>query len=238
MADNARLGWKFLKMKDGRIVSAHDMSTEWRIGQVVHVEGGIRACGNGLHASEQILDALLYVKGEVLALVVSHGDTDASAGDKVASRNMIALKAVHWAKEDSVSLAVFCAEQVLGLFEAKNPGDDRPRKAIEAAKAWLADPSEENRQAARADAYAAYAADAYSADAHAAHAAAHAAAYAVHAAYAADAYSADAHAAHAAAYAVHAADAAAAVRRAGRGDLWRKIQEFLETRFDEKDGIQ
>lgn len=224
MADNARLVWKFLKMKDGRIVSAHDMSTEWKIGQVVRVEGDIRACGNGLHASDQILDAFLYVKGNVLALVASHGDTDSSAGDKIAARNMVVLKAVEWHKDDSVSLAIFCAEQVLDIFEASSPGDDRPRKAVEAAKAWLADPSDDNRQAARASADAAAA----SADADAA---AYAAAYAATAA--ADAAASDASDA-AAAYAyAYAADA----RRAGRGDLRRKIQEFLETRFDEKVGI-
>lgn len=32
--------------------------------------------------------------------------------------------------------AAECAEHVLGLFEAARPGDDRPRAAIEAARAW------------------------------------------------------------------------------------------------------
>lgn len=32
--------------------------------------------------------------------------------------------------------AATCAEHVLGLFEASDPGDDRPRAAIEAARAW------------------------------------------------------------------------------------------------------
>ncbi len=30
-----------------------------------------------------------------------------------------------------------CAERVLSLFEAAAPGDERPRKAIEAARAWV-----------------------------------------------------------------------------------------------------
>jgi hypothetical protein len=29
-----------------------------------------------------------------------------------------------------------CAEQVLQLFEEERPDDDRPRKAIEAGRAW------------------------------------------------------------------------------------------------------
>lgn len=32
--------------------------------------------------------------------------------------------------------AASCAEHVLSLFEASNPGDSRPRDAIEAARAW------------------------------------------------------------------------------------------------------
>jgi thymidine phosphorylase len=33
--------------------------------------------------------------------------------------------------------AASCAEHVLGLFEAAQPGDTRPRKAIEHARAWV-----------------------------------------------------------------------------------------------------
>ena len=82
-------------------------------------------------------------------------------------------------KKLSVQLAVFCARQVLHLWEDKHPTDMRPRKSIEAAEAWIENPTEENRQKAleaRKDA------------ADAADAAAYAAAYA----YAADAAAADA----------------------------------------------
>ena len=33
--------------------------------------------------------------------------------------------------------AASCAEHVLGLFESAQPGDTRPRQAIEAARAWV-----------------------------------------------------------------------------------------------------
>lgn len=33
--------------------------------------------------------------------------------------------------------AATCAEHVLGLFESEVPGDDRPRQAIEHARAWV-----------------------------------------------------------------------------------------------------
>ena len=33
--------------------------------------------------------------------------------------------------------AAECAEHVLGVFESERPGDDRPRSAIEAVRAWV-----------------------------------------------------------------------------------------------------
>lgn len=43
-------------------------------------------------------------------------------------------------EQDHKALAVWasdCAEHVLAYFEKANPDDDRPRKAIEAARAWV-----------------------------------------------------------------------------------------------------
>ena len=107
-------------------------------------------------------------------------------------------------KKLSVQLAVFCARDVLPIFEAKYPSDDRPRLSIEAAEAWIESPTEENRQKAiearSAAAAACSAAYAYAADA--AYAACSAAyAYAADAAYAAYADAADAAAVYAAAVA-------------------------------------
>ena len=78
-------------------------------------------------------------------------------------------------KPQAIEIAIECAARVLAIYEKRNPKDKRPRAAIDAARKWLADPSEENRNAAADAAYAA---------ADAAHAAANAA-YAVYAAYAA-----------------------------------------------------
>jgi hypothetical protein len=119
--------------------------------------------------------------------------------------------------------AIKAAEGVLPLFEKRRPGDDRPRKAIEAAKERLANPSKADAADAAYAAYAAYAADAASAAsaADAAYAAyavdAADAAYVASAAYAASAasaasaaYAADAASAADAAYAAYAAYAASA----------------------------
>ena len=50
--------------------------------------------------------------------------------------------------EIAVAFAADCAEHVLPIFEAKFPNDNRPRAAIEAARACIADPTPENRVAA------------------------------------------------------------------------------------------
>jgi len=70
-------------------------------------------------------------------------------------------------KRVCVEIAIFCAREVLPAFEAEYPGDDRPRKAIEAAEAYLRDPcgrtmdaaADAAAYAANAAAYAAYADD-------------------------------------------------------------------------------
>ena len=73
-------------------------------------------------------------------------------------------------KDKKIDIAIQCAETVLPIFEEKYPNDDRPRKAIEAAKnktdaAYAADAAAAAYDAA-ADAAAAYAAAyAYAADA-------------------------------------------------------------------------
>jgi hypothetical protein len=105
-----------------------------------------------------------------------------------------------------VQWAVLCAESVLSIYESKYPNDNRPRAAIEAAKAWMNNPSEENRIVADA-AYAAADAAANAAYAAAAANVADAVVYAADAAsYAAYAVFYAADAARAAAYAVEQKD--------------------------------
>src|SRR5438105_4732830 len=109
----------------------------------------------------------------------------------LASRLMTHKQKVKW--------SIFCAEQVIYIFE-KNPQDKRPRRAIEAAKAWLQSPSS-HAAASAADAAASAADAAYAAYAADAIYAAHAAADAAYAAYADSAV----YSAYAAAYAAYAA---------------------------------
>ena len=110
-------------------------------------------------------------------------------------------------KLDLVRLAVFSAEQVIDIYEKQYPNDNRPRKAIEAAKAYIYSPT----------AAAAEAADEAAAEAEAAAAAAAAAADAAEAWRAAAA----AEAAAAAADAAEAWRAAAAAAAADAAEAWR-----------------
>jgi len=51
-------------------------------------------------------------------------------------------------KKQSVQLAVFSARLCLEVFENEFPDDDRPRKAIEAAEAYIKNPCEQTKSAA------------------------------------------------------------------------------------------
>lgn len=103
-----------------------------------------------------------------------------------------------------IKWTIYCAEQVIKIYEDKYPDDSRPRNAIKSAKKYLKYPTQENKDAAASAASAAYAA-------------ASAAAYAASASTAA----ADARATYAAAY-VAAATAYAAQYKKTQEKLLRK----------------
>ena len=138
-------------------------------------------------------------------------------------------------KPQAVKLAIMCAERVLVIYEKERPGDLRPRRAIESAKTWIGNPTEENRHASAASAYAtdaAASAAAYAASATYA-SAAYAAASATYAAASADATDAAAATA-AAAYAAAAAIAAATPAASKKESQWQadKIREIVPCPFD------
>ena len=219
--------WK--SMKAGMKSGVGDMT--WKVGTWHNHKGKLDMCTSGLHASVRAIDAMRYVDCEILALVEVRGK-HLKQDDKQCWSEMRVVKAYRWEKPDSVAMAIYSAELVIGEYEKRYPDDKRPRRAIEAAKAWLENPTEENRAAANAAsaAYAAYAANAAKAAAYAAYAAAnaaYAAAYAANAAaYAADAANAAANAAYAA-YAAYAADAAASAAVLDKVEAW--IMERIET---------
>jgi hypothetical protein len=138
-------------------------------------------------------------------------------------------------REIVVAFAADCAEHVLPIFETAFPDDDRPRRAIEAARACIANPTPENRAATGDAAQAAWAAWATGDAAQAAWAARAAARAAEDAAWAAWAAEDAAWAAEDAAWAARAAwaaeDAVAAARAADAERTWQgaHLIELLET---------
>jgi tRNA(Ile)-lysidine synthase TilS/MesJ len=126
-------------------------------------------------------------------------------------------------KDDQMSLALWaadCAEHALPYFEKECPGDDRPRKAIEAGRAWAR--GEIKVGEARTAALAAHAA-ARDTDHSAARAAARAAGHSAATAHVAG------HAPHAADYAVKAAEAAGIAGE--REWQYRHLPERLRQKF-------
>ena len=69
---------------------------------------------------------------------------------------MLTLESLNPDKNLSVYLAVKFAEKALPIWEAQCPEDKRPRAAIEAAQAWLNNPSDTTAYAAADAANAAY----------------------------------------------------------------------------------
>ena len=184
--------YKFL-YTNGEKIKSHYGDFTWEIGKQYSITNGnnLEMCKHGFHCSQYIQEALNWIQGDVLAQVEVDGD-NIIGETKECWEKMRIIKTWEWTPEISIKLAIYAAEMVLPIYEKEYPGDDRPRKAIEAAKAYLNNPCKGTAHAA-ADAAAgaddaAYAA-AYAAD-DAADAAAAAAASAASAAADAAAYSA------------------------------------------------
>jgi len=134
---------RFKFLRDGLRSDYNDY--QWDIG-VWHTTECTELC-HGFNCSRRIVDAMQYVSGEILAEVEVRG-THFDDKDKSTHAEMRIIKALKWTQADSVSLAIYAARLVLGVYESAYPGDDRPRIAIEAAERWLADPSVKNQDAA------------------------------------------------------------------------------------------
>jgi hypothetical protein len=95
-------------------------------------------CESGWHATEE-KDALTHLPDGVGAelWVVERRGAVVKGDDKFAAESLRLVH--HVGTTDEVKLRLFaadCAGDVLYLFEEELPGDDRPRRAIEAARAY------------------------------------------------------------------------------------------------------
>jgi len=178
----------------------------------------IALCSRGYHVVD--FEHLLDWRGMLLCEAEIRGD-NIRDNSKIVAQEIRLLHVVQtWNEKNLRLFAADCAEHVLPIFEKKYPKDNRPRLAIQAARAFAEGKISAKAMLEARSAYAAAYADAYAyaADAAAAAAAAYAAADAADAAYAA-----------AAAYAA-VADAADAAYAAGQKERqWQvsKLKEYL-----------
>jgi hypothetical protein len=138
-----KMMWKCLKSGNRSSLGDH----KWKLGKWYEVDGKINVCEHGFHASEYIQDAMSHVAPDIIALVEVDG-AHADADEKSAWEKMRVVKTWRWTTKMSVFMAIFCAELVIAIYKNTNSADDRPRAAIDAAKAWLINPSPRNAKAA------------------------------------------------------------------------------------------
>ena len=106
----------------------------WAVGESRAATGNIQLCEHGYHWSPTLFAGLQYAPGPVACLVeVSDAvDQDETKG---VSRTRKLLAAVNVRRELQLWVAD-CAEHVLPFYESVYPGDNRPRRAIVAARAF------------------------------------------------------------------------------------------------------
>ena len=137
------VGYKFvtadLKSRNGDV--------QWKVGEWQTCKGKLELCENGLHAAPTPLDSLQYVYGDRWFTVAFRGEV-VYGDDKFAAREMMLAEELP-VKEILVQFAVACAKRCYKNWTAKFPGDLRVWNAIVAAEAYVKNPTEENRSAAR-----------------------------------------------------------------------------------------
>jgi hypothetical protein len=175
-------------------------------------------CNRGYHLCRDAADLLEWLGptiwvAEVDGAVIAHRD-------KVVVERARLLRRLPWDERTAREFAAGCAERALPVYEAAYPGDDRPRRAVEVARAYARGEATRDELSARAAARAAE-----DAAGGAARAAAWAAAWAVAGA-AAWAAEAAARAAETAAWAVAGA-AAGSAKDAERGWQAARLAELL-----------
>ena len=105
----------------------------WQKNRWRSVKGDLVPCRNGLHLCRP-QDLPIWI---LVDLWVAEYDGELiEETDKVVVRRARVVERLVWNDRVARLFAADCAERVLPLFEAQCPGDDRPRLAIQAARAY------------------------------------------------------------------------------------------------------
>lgn len=119
--------------EQGRAFSPNKPYERWTVGQTRTLDGEILPCKYGFHGSPTLWQALRYAPGPLACKVELGGTIIEHGGDKVVASQKTLLAAVRVERELRL-FAVDCAEHVLHIYESAHPNDDRPRRAIAAAR--------------------------------------------------------------------------------------------------------
>lgn len=138
-----KFAWKVLK----KGMKSHKGNIKWKTGKWKEYKGDVRICHFGLHASKLLVDAIQFVTPGIICLI-EYDDIIEENDNKFVCRKMRVVKTFRFTKRMAVEFRVFCARICLKNFENESPDDKRPRLAIEAAEAWLKNPSKKNQSAA------------------------------------------------------------------------------------------
>ena len=143
----------------------HGGSGKWfipkgkRVGKWMPAIKGIRPCARGYHFVN--IEQLPQWLGPTLYEIEVRGQVIHQADKSVAEQARLVRKVETWNDKNLRFYAADCAKRVLGLYEKQYPKDDRPRKAIQAARDFANGLiTEDAADAAANAAYAAYAASA------------------------------------------------------------------------------
>ena len=137
-------GYKFVDEN----LNSHRGNHHWEIGKWYKQEGIIELCNNGFHACEEPIDSLSYFQfNDDRWFVIEARGEIIKDEDKFVALEMRLVKEIKNVNLISAKIAIYAAEQVLPYFEKRYPDDTRPHEAILAAKRYMKDKNEANKEA-------------------------------------------------------------------------------------------
>jgi len=99
------------------------------------IEGELELCENGYHICRR--EDLVNWLDEAIFEVEFKGEIIEGDGKCVVRKARLVRKLDTWNEKTARLFAADCAERVLPIFEREYPDDDRPRKAIQAARDFV-----------------------------------------------------------------------------------------------------
>lgn len=142
------IGYKFIKSD---MTSINDDSGKWAKRIWKKHKGPLELCSYSFLACRSPLQSLEYINGSRWFIVEARGNI-ITGHNKFAASEMRLIRELPL-KKIAVEFAISCAERCLRQYEETYTEYYQPREAIEAARRWLANPTEKNRLLAESAAW-------------------------------------------------------------------------------------